>query len=468
MSFAQVSHDRVPSARSSARSIHDSYRPADSPIPGDRQIFSRPYEHDINTFASQGMGLPPLPQVPNGPTSFSVTQSAMSNPLFAGESVESLQDDEQDNNTGYGHGQAYLQSSEPVQQDSEAMPPYYTANHFSPSPAAYPQQPEHDSMAASYSPEDSLPDMTYVAHAANVTPQSAESALFAASDQSAAPQHEFQIRSGHPAVQDTQPLSRQSTGSPQSIHHARRSSSLGSVNQQYPSHESMQLFQHNAEVYTSEGDISMQEQVPLSYLLDRSATPTPTHAPMQQSLGHESSVSPPEYAAQPIAGSNSSRDSSRSQSLQRDVMSQNAQSNAAHQNQQWQRQLSSHAASHASEEEYLKASVQRVRPESGSSQHSHQQGYVLQQQGYLARPQSGRSKEPQQGYSAQPRPRSAQRQTRQPSRGPSRPRSPLPGICHISSGCNALAPVITSIYTDTIYFCVTSSYMCIAVIVTSL
>ena len=91
----QVSHDRVPSARSSARSMHDSFT-VESPIPGERQVFSRPADPEApNSFMQtsySGGGLPPLPEFP-AYSAGSAVQTGMSNPLF-GEDVadESEQD----------------------------------------------------------------------------------------------------------------------------------------------------------------------------------------------------------------------------------------------------------------------------------------------------------------------------------------------------------------------------------------
>ena len=84
----QVSHDRVPSARSSARSMHDSFT-LESPIPGERQVFSRPADLEApNSFMQtsySGGGLPPLPEFP-AYSAGSAVQTGMSNPLFGEES----------------------------------------------------------------------------------------------------------------------------------------------------------------------------------------------------------------------------------------------------------------------------------------------------------------------------------------------------------------------------------------------
>ncbi|KAL0054463.1 hypothetical protein WJX82_009210 [Trebouxia sp. C0006] len=81
----KVSHDRVPSARSSARSMHDSYTPMDSPIPGERQVFLRPSEQEFVQGSYPNGGLPPLPEFPayNG----NAMQSGTSNPLYGEESA---------------------------------------------------------------------------------------------------------------------------------------------------------------------------------------------------------------------------------------------------------------------------------------------------------------------------------------------------------------------------------------------
>lgn len=82
----QVSHDRVPSARSSARSMHDSFT-VDSPIPGERQVFSRPADQEPrNSFVQSSYSnsaLPPLPEFPI--YSGEAVQAGMSNPLFGEE-----------------------------------------------------------------------------------------------------------------------------------------------------------------------------------------------------------------------------------------------------------------------------------------------------------------------------------------------------------------------------------------------
>ena len=80
-----MSHDRVPSARSSARSMHDSYTPMDSPIPGERQVFLRPSEQEFVQGSYPNGGLPPLPEFP-AYTGTSM-QSGTSNPLYGEEST---------------------------------------------------------------------------------------------------------------------------------------------------------------------------------------------------------------------------------------------------------------------------------------------------------------------------------------------------------------------------------------------
>ncbi len=112
----QVSHDRVPSARSSARSMHDSYTPMDSPIPGERQVFSRPAEQDHPSSFTQGSfssgGLPPLPEFPAHSTAAAM-ESGMSNPLYGEESAADLVD-EPEAVTLQGFGQSY---AAPIQYD---------------------------------------------------------------------------------------------------------------------------------------------------------------------------------------------------------------------------------------------------------------------------------------------------------------------------------------------------------------
>lgn len=75
----------MPSARSSARSMHDSYTPMDSPIPGERQVFLRPSEQEFVQGSYPNGGLPPLPEFPayNG----NPMQSGTSNPLYGEESA---------------------------------------------------------------------------------------------------------------------------------------------------------------------------------------------------------------------------------------------------------------------------------------------------------------------------------------------------------------------------------------------
>ena len=75
----------MPSARSSARSMHDSYTPMDSPIPGERQVFLRPSEQEFVQGSYPNGGLPPLPEFPayNG----NAMQSGTSNPLYGEESA---------------------------------------------------------------------------------------------------------------------------------------------------------------------------------------------------------------------------------------------------------------------------------------------------------------------------------------------------------------------------------------------
>ena len=96
----QVSHDRVPSARSSARSMHDSFT-VESPLPGERQVFSRPADieapNSIVQTSYSGGGLPPLPEFP-AYSAVSAVQTGMSNPLFGeGESSPNVADEsEQD------------------------------------------------------------------------------------------------------------------------------------------------------------------------------------------------------------------------------------------------------------------------------------------------------------------------------------------------------------------------------------
>ena len=95
----QVSHDRVPSARSSARSMHDSFT-VDSPIPGERQVFSRPADQEpASSFVQtsySGTALPPLPEFPT--YTGEATQMGMSNPLFGEQSsaTDVMDDTEQE------------------------------------------------------------------------------------------------------------------------------------------------------------------------------------------------------------------------------------------------------------------------------------------------------------------------------------------------------------------------------------
>ncbi|DBA72740.1 TPA: hypothetical protein ACH3X2_010134 [Trebouxia sp. C0005] len=101
----KVSHDRVPSARSSARSMHDSYTPMDSPIPGERQVFLRPSEQEFVQGSYLNGGLPPLPEFPayNG----NPMQSGTANPLYGEESAaDDVAEPEPDQSQAFGQSYA--------------------------------------------------------------------------------------------------------------------------------------------------------------------------------------------------------------------------------------------------------------------------------------------------------------------------------------------------------------------------
>ena len=80
--------------------MHDSYT-VESPIPGERQVFSRPADQEpANSFMQSsysGGGLPPLPEFP-AYTAGSAVQTGMSNPLFGEQesSPDVVGDSEQD------------------------------------------------------------------------------------------------------------------------------------------------------------------------------------------------------------------------------------------------------------------------------------------------------------------------------------------------------------------------------------
>ena len=89
--------------------MHDSYTPMESPIPGERQVFSRPSEQDtpsgyVHTSYSNGV-LPPLPEFP----AYSEVQSGMSNPLYGEESAADQADEPEhaDMMSSHGYGQSY-------------------------------------------------------------------------------------------------------------------------------------------------------------------------------------------------------------------------------------------------------------------------------------------------------------------------------------------------------------------------
>ena len=94
--------------------MHDSYATMDSPIPGERQVFSRPSEQDTPSSFVQGSfssnGLPPLPEFPAYNGIASAMQAGMSNPLFGEESAADSVDDLQQENAALSHsfGQPYI------------------------------------------------------------------------------------------------------------------------------------------------------------------------------------------------------------------------------------------------------------------------------------------------------------------------------------------------------------------------
>lgn len=423
---AQVSHDRVPSARSSARSIHNSYHPAESPIPGDRQVFSRPYEHDTSLFTSQNSGLPPLPEVTAYPAGFSAMESAMSNPLYGGESAESVQQSEQQDTTAYNHEQAHTQGLQPLQQYSEPSPGQYRADEPLQDSACYQQQPEYDAAADSEYAQDSSPDLSHAQQNAQLTPYSTEAEEQVSSSPAAFSQQSTQPAPGRSGIlqQELQPVRRQSTDSQLSSHHARRSSSLGSAGQHYGQQEEIlqQQLQQDAASYHGDGDAPR-----FSDMYSQAAAPSYE----RQASGHAFLEPSLREYAQPGSVSNGSRASSRSQSLQYTAeAAQPDLSSSANEEEYWQHQQHPQMAPHGSAREAAEAAAQVSRPESASSQHSQQQGHFL-----LSHQDDLRQGHMQQGYSAQPRPMPAQKQPRQQSRGPSRPRSPLPGTGGLPYAC---------------------------------
>ena len=104
----------------------------DSPIPGERQIFSRPVEQEPANSLVQGSwsssGLPPLPEFPTYPTG-SAMQAGMSNPLFGEEDFAADVIDESEQQPmpaqGFSHDVSQPYTAQPQDADNaHALHPY--------------------------------------------------------------------------------------------------------------------------------------------------------------------------------------------------------------------------------------------------------------------------------------------------------------------------------------------------------
>ena len=107
----------------------------DSPIPGERQIFSRPVEQEpanslVQGSWSSGGGLPPLPEFPTYPTG-SAMQAGMSNPLFGEESAADVAEESEQQavlaqELSHGVSQPYAAQPQDTADNAQAMNSYST------------------------------------------------------------------------------------------------------------------------------------------------------------------------------------------------------------------------------------------------------------------------------------------------------------------------------------------------------
>ena len=161
--------------------MHDSFT-VESPIPGERQVFSRPADLEAPTSfvhtSYSGGGLPPLPEFP-AYSAGSAVQTGMSNPLFGEEESSSDVADESEQEPRPSSQAADFSRSPSQPPAAQPQAAYaYSSNAEVPAPQDEElTQPVQDSSADDYSQEYGTSAAVFSVAAEPVHPYAAASAL---------------------------------------------------------------------------------------------------------------------------------------------------------------------------------------------------------------------------------------------------------------------------------------------------